>query len=337
MFGAIVDTVIGLVLIFLLFSILVTTVMEAVSGALKLRAQALENSIAKLIEDPPSAAQMAQPGVVAKGLWAKLTPMFGAHLHDARVNAQVAAAPGATQPLLSYADVYNHPLVAGTSGTDRPSYVPAANFALALIQVLASKQAGGQVFANVVASVNLLPAGDLKTTLETLIGQAAGNLDALKAGIETWFDSAMDRLSGQYKRFTQVITFAVALILAILLNVDTLHAFHEIYADPVTRATLGTAAEQQIKSGPPTPTPAGTWKAVRTAQSDVAKLEPVGWVGYARADDFRSGAEWFALALIGWLITAIAAMMGAPFWFDALNTFVNIRNAGPKPDSSTSG
>ena len=33
----------------------------------------------------------------------------------------------------------------------------------------------------------------------------------------------------------------------------------------------------------------------------------------------------------GWLLTAFAMMLGAPFWFDTLCRFVNIRNIGIKP------
>jgi len=38
--------------------------------------------------------------------------------------------------------------------------------------------------------------------------------------------------------------------------------------------------------------------------------------------------------LLGWLLTASALCFGAPFWFDLLKRFVNIRNVGPKPDSN---
>ncbi len=48
--------------------------------------------------------------------------------------------------------------------------------------------------------------------------------------------------------------------------------------------------------------------------------------------------EWLAqhfttlIALIlGWGLTAVAASLGAPFWFDTLNRFVNLRNAGRPP------
>jgi len=35
--------------------------------------------------------------------------------------------------------------------------------------------------------------------------------------------------------------------------------------------------------------------------------------------------------LAGWVLTAIAASLGAPFWFDTLNKFMNIRAAGTSP------
>lgn len=38
--------------------------------------------------------------------------------------------------------------------------------------------------------------------------------------------------------------------------------------------------------------------------------------------------------LMGWLLSAIAISMGAPFWFDLLGKVINVRNTGPKPESS---
>ncbi|MBE9224841.1 hypothetical protein IQ264_05080 [Phormidium sp. LEGE 05292] len=40
------------------------------------------------------------------------------------------------------------------------------------------------------------------------------------------------------------------------------------------------------------------------------------------------------LFLLGWIATAIAISMGAPFWFDLLGKVVNVRNTGNKPPSS---
>jgi hypothetical protein len=39
--------------------------------------------------------------------------------------------------------------------------------------------------------------------------------------------------------------------------------------------------------------------------------------------------------LVGFIITAFAISLGAPFWFDLLNKFINIRVSGKKPEEST--
>jgi hypothetical protein len=44
---------------------------------------------------------------------------------------------------------------------------------------------------------------------------------------------------------------------------------------------------------------------------------------------------WLVMALVklaGWFVTALALSLGAPFWFDTLSKFINIRGTGVKPD-----
>jgi hypothetical protein len=40
--------------------------------------------------------------------------------------------------------------------------------------------------------------------------------------------------------------------------------------------------------------------------------------------------------IVGWILTAIAASLGAPFWFDILNKFMNVRAAGTSPSEKGS-
>ena len=54
------------------------------------------------------------------------------------------------------------------------------------------------------------------------IDYADGNIDKVKANIETWFNGTMDRVSGWYKRRTQMILFAIGVIAALILNVDAI-------------------------------------------------------------------------------------------------------------------
>jgi hypothetical protein len=53
----------------------------------------------------------------------------------------------------------------------------------------------------------------------------------------------------------------------------------------------------------------------------------IGWQG---APDW-SVVGWLERAL-GWLLTVGAVSLGAPFWFDTLNRFVNIRAEGRSPE-----
>jgi hypothetical protein len=38
-----------------------------------------------------------------------------------------------------------------------------------------------------------------------------------------------------------------------------------------------------------------------------------------------------ATSIVGWLIVAFATLFGAPFWFDALQSFVRLKGNGPSP------
>jgi hypothetical protein len=49
---------------------------------------------------------------------------------------------------------------------------------------------------------------------------------------------------------------------------------------------------------------------------------PIGWV--------KGGFG--PTTIFGWVITALAASLGAPFWFDLLNKFINVRASGKPPE-----
>ncbi len=46
--------------------------------------------------------------------------------------------------------------------------------------------------------------------------------------------------------------------------------------------------------------------------------------------------RWDSWSILGWLITALALTLGAPFWFDLLNKFISLRSSGSKPTDSDS-
>ena len=44
---------------------------------------------------------------------------------------------------------------------------------------------------------------------------------------------------------------------------------------------------------------------------------------------------WYLTKIFGLLLTAGAASLGAPFWFDVLNKIITIRSAGKAPEESS--
>jgi hypothetical protein len=43
---------------------------------------------------------------------------------------------------------------------------------------------------------------------------------------------------------------------------------------------------------------------------------------------------WWILKVLGLAFTAIAASLGAPFWFDLLNKFITVRSTGKAPEEA---
>ena len=176
----------------------------------------------------------------------------------------------------------------------------------------------------------------------TAIDSAQGDLNKAQANIEAWFNSGMDRVSGWYKRKTQWILFWIGLALAVGLNINTLTIADHLYRNETDRTEL---ADRARRSGQPSasatvavastpaqtdPAPAGNsqQQAMPNAGQAVDEFEkmslPIGWSNWSRPKNAR-WYSWIILAF-GWLLTAFAASMGAPFWFDMLNKVTVIRS-----------
>lgn len=207
-----------------------------------------------------------------------------------------------------------------------------------------------------------LPAGALQQTLLTLFDDANNDVEKLKENIEVWFNNAMDRVNGWYKRRSQIVIAILALAVTIILNVDAILVFRHLQTYPAASQAIAGQAMlfAQKNSSPASAVPvadmdvsglAGQFDAVQQRLADLAV--PIGWSG-PRADAKEQGGEVLHDLSVGslfdklrehwrgWLLTALAATLGAPFWFDMLNRVISIRAAGkppeeePKPPKSVS-
>src|SRR5262249_52759215 len=120
---------------------------------------------------------------------------------------------------------YGHPLIRGlTRKGEHPSYLSARTFAAVLMDLATPNHAGASTFDDLVGGIkNDLPDGQLKTSLLALLQNTDRTIQGAQLKIEAWYDDAMDRVSGWYKRKTQVWTLVVASMLTIATNADTIN------------------------------------------------------------------------------------------------------------------
>jgi len=187
MFGSqILEVGIGLVLVYTLLSLICTSLKEIIEGRLKNRSKDLAKGVLMLL----------------------------------------AADQRATKAL------YDHPLISGLyPPKSLPSYIPARSFALAVLDLAGVKS--GMPNAPTPSLEDRLNAigaqidgsslpDDVKTVLRRLADDAQGDTRRFRENVERWFDGAMDRVSGWYKRRAQWIILGLGLLVVVAANADTI-------------------------------------------------------------------------------------------------------------------
>ncbi len=236
-------------------------------------------------------------------------------------------------------DFYAHALIQALykEGGRRPSYIPTRTFVVALLEGVLHRGARGSV-EDLERKVQSLPpqAARLKEALQALIASADGDLARLQTGIADWFNASMERVSGWYKRRTQVIVFCIGLVFAAAYNIDTIQVVNQLSRDSAVRAALVAAAEDQQRTGVLPGSDAGS--AEERLEEQVKVLGnlglPLGWSSGADTSeaplaDIRRPPTTFmgwVLKVLGLVLTGLAVSLGSPFWFDVLNKVVVVRS-----------
>lgn len=216
------------------------------------------------------------------------------------------------------------------------SYIASSDFALALLGSLDPHNPVPGM-DEVTTSVRDLPDSNLKTALLVALSTAGTDVDKLRSNIANWFDNSMDRLSGAYKRNLKFISIIIGLAVAVIFNADTLKVGTTLWTDNALRAQIVQAAQGMIQK---TPQPAASTDQTQSLKSledafteanNHALPLPIGWK--CTTAEFpaclETGIGWWTP--VGWFITGLAFSLGAPFWFDLLSMFMNLRGAGVKP------
>ncbi len=350
------DVAIGLVLMFFLLSTLGSVLVELLAALRKWRNRLLRDSVAALVEAPLVLSFWGHP---------LLRPLFEeqplADCDDQEgLWSRVKCASRKT-------GAYILPKSAA------PAYLDSSLFATVVLDLASGQGRAGRIPPTAAAWEHTirthLPSSpgannDLQDRLLALLRQvppeATEFTTAFKAEIVRWFDEAMKRTSGEYRRLVQRALLFVGLGLALALNCDAIRIAYVLYQNPSLREQVAQQAATLVRETPPTTAPAGdtTVAALRAdLQGNVRQLRdltkvgfPIGWMPetednfiYLKNSDTggEPGLTSYLAKIGGLLASALAVCLGAPFWFDLLGRLVKLRSAAgaeaEKPKSPTEG
>ena len=236
-FFDILGVVIGVIFIFLLLSIITSWIQEFIATTLgRFRSKELANIFQMMLD--PNAEKLDGVKKLDE-IWAE--GVDGDAVKQLNQNALKA--------------VYDHPVINSLYKPGRlPSYVSSRDFAIALFDLLSKAGTDEETPAeitleNINNGIEQIEDDTLRERLRSLANSAGvvedkieDKLVAFRENVYHWFDASMDRGSGWYKRKATLLAFIIALVLAGILNVDSLYMVKYLWKEPTVRQALATTA-----------------------------------------------------------------------------------------------
>ena len=181
--------------------------------------------------------------------------------------------------------LYDHALVKNLGKPGQlPSYVPSRAFALALFDLVAPvhDSTTTRTLQDIRNSVANISNEQVKTTLVALIDDAGDDLKKARENVERWYDDAMDRVSGWYKRKTQVFILVWSLAVTLSVNADTILIANTLAHDATLRTSLVAMAEVTAKEALPQDAKQAMER-IKQMSAETEKLGlPIGWSGWSK-------------------------------------------------------
>jgi hypothetical protein len=157
---------------------------------------------------------------------------------------------------------------------------------------------------------------EFSTTVRTNLAILQGAESHLVAKINSWFDQTMDRVSQRFTFSTRTVTFVCGLLLAGVLQLDSIALVNRISVDDALREALVNQAKTI---------------SAQAAQGTEQSRDLYGSVinqGVIAIPSYPGDLQKFAdlRHLTGILFTTLLLSLGAPFWYGALQQLLQLRS-----------
>jgi hypothetical protein len=318
-----IDILLGLSVVMLMVSLVVTVLTSAVTNFLQTRGKNLAAGLAGLLRQihpglPHEVADAISNAILTHPLITCNGKTLAATIHREELTALLLELASDDGPVHLAADVRQHlvDLLNRNGITD-----PAAVMANVRSLLLVLEQAHPEL-------------SNMQRTATAFLQEAPS---AFLAKINGWFDQTMDRVADRFTQSTRVITFAASLLVALGLQLDTAALVSRLNADPQLRKSLvDQAIAESAKDLPELQ--AGNEQAYAKQAELQANLQkfagediinvPANW------PDWKGRWNWnnAFMKSLGILLSALLLSLGAPFWYNALKNLVRLRSLMAQKD-----
>ncbi|MBS0027669.1 hypothetical protein ACTJJ0_03305 [Chitinophaga sp. 22321] len=363
--NTVLDIFIGLVFIYLLYSLLATILQEMLARWLSLRTHNLTYAIRVMLEDRNEEDKGCE-------IWKLIARYFKSQFF-------IVCHFFIPFPRKTFTRAfYSHPTIKYLGESEwkrKPAYLRPETFSQTVIQLLRGEEYDASqpqinyiedtLFrkksfkANINGRDEMIVIGqETLRHLRHIFHNAQRDSDRFKAMLEDWFNETMERAAGWYKRTVQFTLLIIGFLLALWFNIDTIAIYKLLSIDKTVReqmvqlATANTDKyEAMIKNigyvsvGVPKVEVDSIGKKVVHIRDTVfvsdktlkSTMDSVMRDGEKAQSLFSVSKKYQSddSKIFGWLLTALAISLGAPFWFDLLNKLIQLRSTGPKPDTTS--
>ena len=362
-----IDVVLGLIFVYLLYSLLASVVQELFARIFHSRARLLTKGLRRMLEEEDHSADL--------GWFGKFT--FFTWFYELGWSVVYFFEPFRNSPFLK--KFYNTTSIrrlGENSAAARPAYISPQTFSQTMVHLLRSSckdQAGtdAPIIGTALSQNCLQLPPDTNEHLLQLFEDAEHDVKRFRVNMENWFNEIMTRTSGWYRKQTQTWLLCIGIAIAALFNVDSIAIARILMKDKAVRqqmVQLAVSREPSFTAVTDTllhknmlhkdsafyradtslrvfvsdTSLIGVYAMLRNDAGDAANVLGISRKLVANSGKGRITAHgsfthpfqqngWLVFA--GWCITALAISLGAPFWFDLLGKVVKFRTTVPPGDT----
>jgi hypothetical protein len=272
------DVAIGLIFIYVLYSLLATTIKEMLAATFAYRGKMLERGLEQMLDGKNyyyfswdklfnffRVMGKTWPKFSFKELWGDeykassyINHLMKSYCETNQTSTLKDSTPCKKAKLFT-SNVTKHPLYVRSSEhsllSKKPAYLAPETFSNIIIDLFSPDGNTPVLLKDIATKINSknagknVPLNDATVQIFNIyLAQANGDLQKFKSLLETWYNESMDRVSGWYKKQAFWILLIIGLILAIAFNVDTIAIVQKLSDNKDLREAMVKSASDYVKT-----------------------------------------------------------------------------------------